>query len=57
VGDGGGFDSVLSVELGQDVGDVDAGGLDTDHQRGGDLAVGVAAGDQAEDLGFTGRQP
>jgi hypothetical protein len=31
---------------------VDAGRLDADHQGGGDLAVGVAAGDQAQDLGL-----
>ena len=57
VRDRGGFDPVLGVELSQDVRDVDAGGLDADHQRGGDLAVGVAAGDQAEDLGLARCQP
>jgi uncharacterized surface protein with fasciclin (FAS1) repeats len=36
---------------------VDAGGLDADHQRGSDLAVGVAAGDEAEHLGLARRQP
>ena len=49
VSDRGGFDPILGVELSQDVQDVDAGGLDADHKRGGDLAVGVAAGDEAED--------
>jgi hypothetical protein len=57
VGDRGGLDPVLDLELGQDVGDVDAGGLDTNHQLLGDLAVGVAAGDKAEDLGLARRQP
>jgi hypothetical protein len=37
--------------------DVDAGALDADHQRRGDLAVGVATGHEAEDLGLARRQP
>jgi hypothetical protein len=57
VRDRGGLDPVAGVELGQDVGDVDAGGLDANHQLLGDLAVGVAAGDKAEDLGLARRQP
>jgi hypothetical protein len=56
VRDGGGFDPVLDLELGEDVGDVDAGGLDADHQQGGDLAVAVAPGDEAKDLGLAWRQ-
>jgi hypothetical protein len=38
VRDRGGFDPVAGVQLIQDVGDVDAGGRDADHQRRGDLA-------------------
>ena len=31
---------------------MDAGGLDADDERAGDLAVGVAAGDQGQDVRF-----
>jgi hypothetical protein len=46
VRDGGCFEPVWRVELAQAVRDVDAGGLDADHELGGDLAVGEAAGEQ-----------
>src|SRR5262249_15101578 len=39
VGDRGGLDPGVNVELGEDVGDVDAGGLGADEQHLGDLAV------------------
>ena len=44
--DRGRLEPVRRVELAQDVRDVDAGRLDADHERRGDLAVGVAAGDE-----------
>jgi pimeloyl-ACP methyl ester carboxylesterase len=50
VRDRGGLDPVRRAELAEDVGDVDACRLDADDERGGDLAVGVAAGDEAQDL-------
>ena len=56
VGDGRGFASVGRVELAEDVRDVDAGGLDADHELARDLAVGVAAGDERQDLGLARRQ-
>src|SRR5262249_50689996 len=40
VGDGGGLDPGVNVELGEDVGDVDAGGFWADEQCLGDLAGG-----------------
>ena len=57
VRDGGRFEPVRRVELAQDVRDVDAGGLDADHELGGDLAVGVAAGDERQHLRLARRQP
>src|SRR4051794_23720153 len=42
VGDGCGVGPVGCAEFCEDVRDVDAGGLGTDEQVGGDLAVGVA---------------
>src|ERR1700722_16388150 len=48
VGDGGGFGAVGDGELGEDVGDVHAGGLGRDEQLGADLAVGLAPGEQPE---------
>ena len=52
VGDCGGFASVRHVELAQDVGDMDACGLDADDELVGDVGVGVAAGDEREDVDF-----
>ena len=42
--------SRFGAELAQDVRDVDAGRPDADHEGRRDLAVGVAAGDEGEDL-------
>src|SRR5690242_3957128 len=50
VGDRGCLEPVRRPELAQDVRDVDAGGLDADDERRGDLAVRVATGDQVQDL-------
>src|SRR5690348_6082853 len=50
-GDGrGGLEPVGCPEFAQDVRDVDADGLDADDERRGDLAVGVAAGEEVQDL-------
>src|SRR3954466_3816656 len=45
------------VELGEDPRDVDAGGLLGHEERGADLAVGPARGDEREDLALARRQP
>jgi hypothetical protein len=50
VGDGGGFHAAGDAEFGQDVRDVDAGGLRADEQGLGDFPVGVPGGDQQQDL-------
>ena len=52
VGDRGGLEPVRHIEFLQDVRDVDAGCLGADDERGGDLAVRVAAGDEPENLGL-----
>jgi hypothetical protein len=52
VGDGGGLDPGVDAELGEDVGDVDAGRLAADEQRLGDLAVAAAGRDQCQYLGL-----
>src|SRR5215204_3007845 len=49
----GGFDAGVDAELGEDVGDVDAGGLGADEQRLGDLAVAAPGCDEGKYLGFT----
>src|SRR6266496_2737861 len=54
VGGRGCLEPVRRPELAQDVRDVDAGRLDADDERRGDLAVGVAAGDQGAELGEVG---
>jgi hypothetical protein len=56
VGDRGRFAPVWRVEFAQDVRDVHAGGLDADDERGGDLAVGEAAGDERQHLRLARRQ-
>jgi hypothetical protein len=53
VHDRGGLEPVRRPELAQDVRDVDADGLDADDERGGDLPVGIAAGDKVQDLRLT----
>jgi hypothetical protein len=50
VDDRGCLEPVRRPELAQDVRDVDADGLDADHERRGDLAVRIAAGDEVQDL-------
>lgn len=57
VRDRGRLDAGGDVELLEDVRDVDAGGLDADHECAGDLAVRIAAGDERQDLGLARRQP
>jgi len=52
VGHGGGLDPGSDAELGEDVGDVDAGGLGADEQRLGDLAVAAPGRHQGQDLGL-----
>src|SRR4029450_11102182 len=54
---GGGLDPAGHLELAEDVGDVDAGGLGADEQCLADLAVGPAVGNQREDLAFAGGEP
>jgi hypothetical protein len=54
VGDRGRLGSIAHTELGQDVGDVNAGGLVADEQGLGDLAVAAAVGDQRQDLALPG---
>ena len=56
VRDGGRLQPVRRAELAQDVRDVDAGRPDADHQGRRDLAVGVAAGDQGQDLRLARRE-
>jgi hypothetical protein len=56
VHDCGRFPSISGVELAQDVRDVDARSADADNEFRGDLAVGEAAGDEGENLGFPRRQ-
>ena len=56
VRDGGRLEPVRRAELAQDVRDVDARRLDADDERRGDLAVGVAAGDEGQDLRLARRQ-
>src|SRR5205085_2817418 len=48
VGDTGGVHAPLGAELAQDVRDVHARGAGADVESGGDLAVGVALGEQPE---------
>ena len=48
--DGGGLEPIRRAQLPQDVRNVDAGRPDTDHEGRRDLAVGVAAGDEGQDL-------
>ena len=50
--DRGGLDPGVDLELGEDVGDVDAGGLGADEQRLGDLVVAAAGRDQGQHLGL-----
>ena len=50
VGDRRRLQPIRRAELAQDVRDVDAGGPDADDECLRDLAVGVAAGDESEDL-------
>ena len=57
VRDRGRLEPVRRAELAQDVRDVDAGRLDADDERRGDLAVGVAAGDERQDLRLARCQP
>ena len=52
VGDRCRFSTVRRAELVQDVRDVDACRLGADDERRGDLAVGVAAGDEIQNLGL-----
>src|SRR5688572_6027860 len=55
-GQGGGGGPGLDPELAQDVPDVVGGGLSADEEGGGDLAVGVPGGEQAQDFALAGRQ-
>jgi hypothetical protein len=57
VGDCGRFDPVWRIELAQDVRNVHACGLEADHERGGDLAVGQAAGDERQHFCLARREP
>ena len=50
VGDRGRLEPVRRAELAQDVRDVHAGRPEADHQGRRDLAVGVAAGEEGQDL-------
>ena len=52
VGDGGRLEAVGGAELAQDARDMETGCPDADDQALRDLAVGVAAGDEGEDLGL-----
>src|SRR5436305_3886225 len=52
----GGLEPVGRPELAQDVRDVDADGLDADDEYRGDLAVGVAAGEEVQHLRLTCRK-
>jgi hypothetical protein len=52
MGDRGGLDPGGDAQFGEDVGDVDAGGLGADEQRLGDLAVAAAGRHQREDFGL-----
>ncbi len=46
--------SVGNLQLSEDVGDVVAHGVGADKQACGDLGVGVALGDQTEDVALAG---
>src|SRR5262249_58656645 len=50
VGDRSGFHPAGGAQLGEDAGDVDAGGLGADEQRLGDLAVAAPGRDEGERL-------
>jgi hypothetical protein len=50
--DRGRFETVRRAELAQDVGHVNAGRLDADHERRGDLAVRVATGYESQHFGL-----
>jgi hypothetical protein len=56
VRDGGRFAPVRRVEFLEDVRDVDGGGFDADDELRRDLAVGVAAGEEGEDVDLARRQ-
>jgi hypothetical protein len=56
VRDGGRLEPVRRAELAQDVRDVDAGRPDADHQGRCDLAVGVAAREEGQDLRLARRE-
>ena len=56
VGQGGGLAAAGDAQLGQDVGDVDARRLRGDEELLGDLAVGAAGRDQAQDVLLAGGQ-
>src|SRR5918998_4687914 len=51
-----GVSPVGDLQFGEDVGDVVAYGLGAEVEAGGDLGVGVALGDEVEDLDLTGSQ-
>ena len=57
VGDRRRLHAIGHAQLAQDVGHVDARGLDADVQGVGDLPVGPAGGDQGEHLLLPGREP
>ena len=57
VGDGRGLAATCHPQFGQDVRDVDAGGLGADVEQLGDLPIRTASGDQAEHLGLSVGQP
>ena len=50
VGGGGGRGARGDAELGEDVAHVPVDGALAEHERGGDRLVGLAGGDQAQDL-------
>src|SRR5579884_133572 len=56
-GVGGGRGPRVDAELVEDVGDVAADGARADEEDGGDLAVGLPLGDQAQDVQLALRQP
>jgi hypothetical protein len=56
VRDRGRLEPVRRAELAQDVRDMNAGRPDADHQGRRDLAVGVAAGDEGQDLRLARRE-
>lgn len=55
-GVGGGLGPAPDAELGEEVGDVGAGGVGADEERRGDLAVGVAGRQQTQDVQLARRQ-